>query len=98
MKDEGAHHSLTAVKDNMNSVLVHLLSLVRPFSVCLFFLSFPHICCLFAEFPLISHVEASFVGLPVVVIQAQSVADPPPGLLNLLSSLAALSGYERDHQ
>lgn len=77
-KERGAHRSLAAVKGNMKRIFVHPLSLFRSFFLCVF-----HIHC----FPAFSSVTnwKKFLWLSVASISAQSVVDPPPGRLRLLS-------------
>lgn len=86
MKGEGAHRSLAAVKGDMSSIFVYPLSLSRPlyFSFCIYSIYIRYFfSCFFFE------IERSFCGLSVATIPAQSVVDPPPGRLRLLSFLTA---------
>lgn len=95
MKGEGARCSLAAVKGDMNSLFVYPLSLSRPFyfSFCIYSIYINFLSCFFRV-----EVERSFCGLSVATIPAESIFDPPPGRLRLLSFLTAFSGCERDHQ
>lgn len=94
-KERRAHCSLADGKRKMNSVFVHPLSLSRPLSFL--FVNIPYALAFLSLLLLILQIEI-ICRLLVATIPAQSIVDPSPGRLRLLSFLTASTGCETDHQ